>query len=498
MDTSQRSRSFRDESAALPRSEAQAKLPALVEAFVFYGLIVLVALVAIPYGTVEPWWEAVFECAVFTLGLLWIIHGLLNGSWTQGSVRVFFPMMALVALALVQSLPLWQMDWAGNRVWYAISADPFESRRFALKTAALILAGVTLIRYTGSRRRLSVLVHAIIGVALGTALFGIARQAMQHAPGFGLPLLRPGLGYAQFINKNHFAYLMEMGMGLIAGVALRRTEGRERILIYLSALLLMFVALVLSNSRGGLLAIVAQVVCAPAIFLNSRRRPADLVTSWTRSVAVRAAMIAALLIVVAGGVVWLGGDQLATGAETASIEIAGADRSELHEGARRRDIWRSSWLMFKAHPITGAGFGGYWAEVPLFHQASGRLTPQQAHNDYLEVLASGGIAGVALFIWFAIVVVSQVRKALSAPDGFQRAVASGAIIALVGVSVHSMVDFGLHITANALVFVALLAILSLKAMARRRGQRKLPDGFDDRASESRASASKGVRSGTDG
>jgi hypothetical protein len=61
-------------------------------------------------------------------------------------------MMALVALALVQSLPLWQMDWAGNKVWYAISADPFESRRFALKTGALILAGVMLIRYTANRR----------------------------------------------------------------------------------------------------------------------------------------------------------------------------------------------------------------------------------------------------------------------------------------------------------------------------------------------------------
>jgi hypothetical protein len=462
MDTSHRSRSLRDESDARARSAA--KLPALVEAFIFYSLIVLIALVAIPYGSVAPWSEAMFECAVFVLSLLWIIHGLFNGTWIQGSVRVFYPMIALVALALVQSLPLWPMDWAGNKVWYAISADPFESRRFALKTAALILAGVMLVRYTGSRRRLSVLVHAIIGVALATALFGIARQGMQHAPGFGLPLLKQGLGYAQFINKNHFAYLMEMATALVAGIAIMRGEKRERLLIYLAAFLVMWVALVLSNSRGGLLAMVAQVVCAPAIFLDARSRAAGTAKSWTRSAAVRAAMIMVLLIVVAGGVVWLGGDQLATGAETAAIEISGADQSELHEGARRRDIWRSTWLMFKAHPIAGAGFSGYWAEVPLFHQASGRLTPQQAHNDYLEILASGGIIGVGLLVWFAIMIVRQARTALTVPDGFQRAVAGGAIIGLVGVAVHSMVDFGLHITANALVFVALVAILGLKAM----------------------------------
>src|SRR5882724_5207550 len=284
MDIRQKSRSLRDESGALPRSEAQGKLPAFVEAFVFYSLVVLIALVAIPYGTVAPRWEAAFECAVFILGLLWIIHGLFSGAWTQGHVRVFYPMIALVAVALVQSLPLWQMNWAGNKVWYAISADPFESRRFALKLAALIVAGVMLARYTGSRRRLSVLVHAIIGVALATALFGIARQARQHAPGFGL-LLRPGIGYAQFINKNHFAYLMEMALALVAGVAIMRREKRERLLMYLAAFLVMWVALVLSNSRGGLLAMAAQVVCAPAIFLDSRPRGAAEAKSWTHSVA---------------------------------------------------------------------------------------------------------------------------------------------------------------------------------------------------------------------
>ncbi len=321
-----------------------------------------------------------------------------------------------------------------------------------------------LMRYAGTRRRLSILIHAIIAVALLSAVFGIARQAMQHAPGFGLALLKPGLGYAQFINKNHFAYLMEMGIGLAAGVAIAHREGRERILIYLSALLLMFVALVFSHSRGGLVAVVAQAICAPAILMNSRERAADAAQSRTRSLVVRTAMIVALLLVVAGSVVWLGGDHLATGAETASIEMAG-DKSEVYEGARRRDIWRSSWMMFKAHPIAGAGFGGYWAEVPLFHHASGRLTPQQAHNDYLEVLASGGLIGVALLVWFGIVLIKQARAAISAADEFQRAAACGATIALVGIAVHCVVDFGLHITANALVFVALVAILGLERLA---------------------------------
>jgi putative inorganic carbon (hco3(-)) transporter len=465
MQTNGRLRSLPDEVVMTPQLASRSVWLNFLAVFIFYSLIVLIPLVAIPYGAVAPWWEAIFECTVFFLGVLWIVHGLWAGSRGLGNASLFYPLIALVLFAALQSLPLWRMDSAGNKVWYSISSDAFESWRFALKTAALALAGILLIRYTTNRQRLSTLVHAIIGVGVACALFGIMRQAMQHSPGFLLPLLKPGLGFAQFINKNHFAYLMEMGIGLAAGVAIVRSGSRERILIYLAALLLMLVALILCNSRGGRLALVAQVVFAPVIFLNVTSAANQTRRSWARSLAIKATVIVSLLLVIIGGAVLIGGDQLATGADTAAIELSGADTSELHEGARRRDIWRASLKMFKAHPLLGAGFGGYWAEVPVFHEASGILTPQQAHNDYLEVLASGGIIGAALMGWFAVAVINQTRKRLITTDGIQRAAVWGASIGLVGVAVHSVVDFGLHTTINAFVFVALLAIVSLNPLS---------------------------------
>lgn len=447
-------------------------MPALVDRGVFYSLILLIVFTAIPYGTVHPWSQAVFECAVFLLTLLWIFHGLLSGSWRVGKTRLILPMVALTGFALVQSLVWWQVDWAGTRVGYSLSADPFESRIFVLRIAALILAAALLIRFTSSRRRLGILIHAIIGVAVISALFGIARQAAQHTPGFVLPRLMPAIGYGQFINKNHFAFLMEMAIGLVIGVAIMRGRRPERIPLYLAALIVLGSALVLSLSRGGLIAVTAQMIFAALLFVNSRRtrKTGDEETKsgrfgWIRSLPVKVIMAGALLAIIIAGVVWLGGDQLATGVETAEVELAGVDRTELHEGARRRDIWRASWLMFKAHPILGAGLGGYWAEVPTYHQASGVTTPQQAHNDYLELLSSGGIVGAGLFIWFAIALIRQARDNVRASEGFQRAASLGALVGLAGVGVHSIVDFGLHITVNGLVFVALLAIISLGRIA---------------------------------
>src|SRR5205814_1332526 len=286
---------------------------------------------------------------------------------------------------------------------WSLSADPFESRAFALRVAALILACVSFVRFTKSHQRLNFLVHAIVALAIACALFGIARQALQHGDGFLLARLKQGSGYAQFINKDHFSYLMEMAFGLTVGVAFMRSGRPERIPLYLSGLVVICAALVLSLSRGGLLAMSIQTIFAGLLFLNSRNPGRSPVASntpsglpawgprsarssdtrarvaanedhrltWLRSTIAKAFMIGVLLMTIVAGVTWLGGDQLATGVETASIEMARTDTSELHEAARRRDIWRASWRMFMQHPIAGAGLGSYWAEIPSFHEGSG-------------------------------------------------------------------------------------------------------------------------------
>src|SRR6202008_2797393 len=114
--------------------------------------------------------------------------------------------------------------------------------------------------YASSEKRIRLLMNLIVGVAATSALFGILRQTAQHSISFGLPLLSPDLGYAQFINKNHFAFLMEMSMGLVLGLALASGAKRERLLIYFALLLPMWLGVVLSGSRGGLVAVSTQAL----------------------------------------------------------------------------------------------------------------------------------------------------------------------------------------------------------------------------------------------
>jgi O-antigen ligase len=172
-----------------------------------------------------------------------------------------------------------------------------------------------------------------------------------------------------------------------------------------------------------------------------------------------------LLLVLIGGVVygtvWLGGDPLASKFEASRQELS-LETDASRQGTSRQEIWQLTLRMFAAHPTLGIGMGAYWVAVPAFHDASGVMLPQEAHNDYLELLASGGLLGLALGLWFVLVIIRRTQQNLCSANPFLRAACFGATIGIVGVAVHSLFDFGLHMIVNALVFTTLIVIATSK------------------------------------
>jgi hypothetical protein len=60
--------------------------------------------------------------------------------------------------------------------------------------------------------------------------------------------------------------------------------------------------------------------------------------------------------------------------------------------------------------------------------------------------------------WFVFVFVRAALEQFRRRDQFGRAACLGAVAGLFGVAAHSLVDFGLHVTVNAAVFIALIVI----------------------------------------
>lgn len=86
-----------------------------------------------------------------------------------------------------------------------------------------------------------------------------------------------------------------------------------------------------------------------------------------------------------------------------ATSVTGAlGRSEDLSG--RADLWRWVVVMILKRPFLGYGFSGFWkgaSDQAAVVESRIGWSPVYAHNGYLEILLSLGVAGLLLFLWFA-------------------------------------------------------------------------------------------------
>ena len=205
------------------------------------------------------------------------------------------------------------------------------------------------------------------------------------------------------------------------------------------------VALFLSASRGGIISFGVQMIILFLLLLLRRAQ-----AKW-----VIAGGIVVLCSVLA--VSWIGVNQvLARFTEMQSLEVTVGKRA-----AMRRDTFR----LFLDHPIIGTGLGTLEMVYPPYDSVYDGRVVNHAHNDYLEALAETGIIGGLCCLWFLGVVLTNALKGMAAlGSSFGAVLNLSGLIACSGILVHSLVDFNLHIPANALLFFvsAHMAVIRLE------------------------------------
>ena len=125
----------------------------------------------------------------------------------------------------------------------------------------------------------------------------------------------------------------------------------------------------------------------------------------------------------------------------------------------RSQMSRATWRMFLDHPWFGVGPGAWRWFQPQYRIESLTLSPRYAHNDLLQFAAEYGAAGAVLLV---AALVCFFRQALVLTrrqySNDQRAVALGGALAVCALLAHSLVDFNMHIPANALLIVTLVGL----------------------------------------
>lgn len=430
----------------------------------FYGIMTVVFLSAIPYGTVDHWSTSFLTFFLYFFSVCRILDTVVNNKFSFGNVSLFAPLYGVVLVALVQLIPFKEIFNTSNTssLNQITSLDPFETKKFILFLFGLLLTGQTLFEYTNSKKRMLCLVYLVLTIGVGSAVFGFIRSGTS-LDALMTSYLNEKIQYAQFVNRNHFAFLMEMTLGLLIGFLVSISS---RPIKFVSALVsaLILVAFISANSRGGVLSMVGLVIFSifAHFFSNNhsrlwnRKRNTDRTTYTQKAKGILILVAFCILIFVAGAfiVAFVGGDRTVSRIETIQSEIKGEDGKEIN----RLLIWSATLELIKTNPVTGVGFGAYPAGITRFDESSGRFSLQQAHNDYLELLATGGILSMVLFIIFLILLFRQLYTQLQSTSSFRRACSLGAASGIFGVMLHSAVDFGLHVGVNALLVIVLVVI----------------------------------------
>jgi putative inorganic carbon (HCO3(-)) transporter len=215
------------------------------------------------------------------------------------------------------------------------------------------------------------------------------------------------------------------------------TSGTDTVLRTLSRWCLAFgvIALLLTQSRGGLLAFVAILLVHVSFSAPDRK---------TRIQRVALLLVVCLLAVAAAG-----------------FFFQRLGEIDDFTAVSRVAIWGSAFTVFARSPVLGTGFGNLRGLMGGLLNLPDGWTGD-AHNLYLELLAETGLIG---FTVFGILVVLALRTALrqlrKTEDEFNKMIAVAVIAAICGVLVHGTVDYLFHTTPQATaLFFLVVALLS--------------------------------------
>jgi O-antigen ligase len=436
--------------------------------FVFLILCVAIVLTTLAYGTVHSW-----SLAVFTFGAVAIIGLWIADAWRLRSLRVsrnFLQLTLLGAfvLGLIQLLPLGgssASDLSLNPV-KSLSADPYATQFFLVQIAALLVYFSATLVFVDSPRRLRNLVRTITIFGFLLAMFGLT-QSLIGSPTkiYWIRELPQSTAFGPFINRHHFAGYMELALALPLGMLFSGVVEREKRLLYIFAVALMGIALVMTNSRGGMISFVAELFFLVVITSGAKSgRRAGNRKARAFAAIKRLALATGILIVLVGGVVLLGGADVFT-------RLLGSVNAE-DPTTGRAHFWAVTTDIIKHHPIVGAGMGAYGVLYSQYDSRNGLYRLEQAHNDYLQVLADGGIVGGALGLFFLFSLFRQGLARRETRDDFRRGVSTGALAGCFAVLVHSFFDFTLHTTSNTLLFLVLAALATMDTRIERDPGRK--------------------------
>jgi O-antigen ligase len=369
-------------------------------------------------------------------------------------------------------------DSGTGNIYFSISPYYYPIRLSMNRFCAYGLLFIGLVRVLNSKKRIEQIIFVILILACFEAFYGLIQtySGSNHIWWFKKMGSRMSVT-GTYINPNHFAGFMELCLLIVIAYAValsnrkkksdkiraQKRRLRVRFVRFLSKeqrinkqLLILFAGVVIgtvlifSASRGGLIAASGALFLLGVFFLFRKnfRKNGMIIFSLFFVILVYA---------------------LHLGAEYSLNRFAQMENS--YEVRAR--LAQKTMDMSENYPWTGVGVGNFQYAYPTYQAAEDQnVFVRHAHNDWAQFLAEAGIIGMGFLLmgmaYFIYVIIKTWKKR---HDPFPVSLGLLPLAAMTTMAIHSYSDFNLHIPANALFFMAAMAI-GYSALRLRQNHRK--------------------------
>jgi O-antigen ligase len=475
---------------APPEAGVRASRPLLRRA-IDRGLIALLILSPLPAASVNEWSVLAIELAAGLLAAAYILlepKPLLGRELARSLRGVRYVAAGVFGFIGLQLIPLpaavvrWLSPGAyavrklydpgfGRLRLMSLSVVPSRTFEAGLELLAYVILGFLVIRTVHHGRQIRTILAVLIGSGAFQALYGLYELTTSHPRILFYPkVFSLASATGTFVNRSHFSGYLEMVVPLAVGLLIARMNlfsfgvkgARERLalivsqglagnLIIAAAVVVMSIGIVLSNSRAGLVVLVASffLFVGLSVLAFGRLRYREL---WVRN------FIRVVVLVVLAAALYVG---VGTTIQRFSLDNLLRDDRPLY--------WSNVEALVRDFPLFGSGLGTFAAAYPAYEKQGGpeRLLVH-AHNDYLESLAELGLIGTALLLGLVLLLAGRaflVWRGRRNPE--VKGIALGGIVSLAGMGLHAVTDFNLHVPANVILFTVVLALTFVSAHYRK-------------------------------
>jgi O-antigen ligase len=390
-------------------------------------------------GAVDAWAFLIVQAMTIGVLLVWALR-----LWISPKPKLLWPPLCWVVLA-----------FAIYAVARYLTADiEYVARQEMIQVVMYAFLFFAIVNNLYRQEFSQIICFTLIFLAMGIAGYAVYQFLAHSDYVWNYTTQYPGRASGTYISPNDLAGFLEMLLPLaVAYILAGRMTPVLRILLGYSALVIA-AGITVTFSRGGWTACVVGLLAVLGILLSSRNHqlPAFLL----------------LVVLIGGGTIFVTKYLSKTVTYTRRAQEAANGGGIQYN--MRGDLWLAATQMWRDNFWWGVGPAHYNYRFPAYRSQGVQLQPDRAHNDYLNLLADWGttgggivLAGVTIFgigLWQTRRNVRRVEKEFKSGNSNRFAFYVGATGALLALAAHSVVDFNLHIPANAILGVTLLALLS--------------------------------------